>query len=477
VRRDFRPPTRPVHNKQQKHRIGKRPTTPRSAEACAEIRTKEKAMPNNIKTLLQRETESKKKLRVMLDKAAAENRDLNESEAAVYEEELKALVGTEKSIEREQMLLERERRTEPVEDPNERAAAAAGAPGQKKGFESLGEQLQAIMRYEKTKGAIRDARLFAGPAGLDEAIPSEGGFLVQKDFSSEMLQRMYETGQVLSRCRKIPLSGNSNGVKINAIDEDSRADGSRWGGVLAYWIDEAAALTGTKPKFRRIELILNKLIALCYATDELLEDAAALEAVIQQAFAEEMTFRVEDAIFNGVGAGQPLGLLNSGALITVSPVSGESSPTVSTTDILAMWSRRWARSGPNMAWFIDQSVEPALIPLTVGSGSLAQTLLYTPPGKDGKQQGGSMLGCPVIVTEHGQQLGTPGDIILADLSQYVVIDKNGVRQDYSMHVNFLTDEGVFRFVYRVDGQAWWKKPLTPKSGGPTQSPYIVLGTR
>jgi len=38
-------------------------------------------------------------------------------------------------------------------------------------------------------------------------------------------------------------------------------------------------------------------------TDELLNDAAALEAVISQAFAEEMTFKVEDAIMNGTGAG------------------------------------------------------------------------------------------------------------------------------------------------------------------------------
>src|SRR5580704_11114604 len=204
---------------------------------------------SNIKTLRQRATESKKKLRAMLDKAAAETRDLNETEAVDYEKEMNALVSTEKSIEREEALLERERTTEPIDDPQEVAARAAGA-GQRAGFKSLGEQLVAIRKYEMSKGTVRDPRLFAGPAGLDEAMPAEGGFLVQKDFSAELLKRMYQTGQIVSRTRKIPISGNANGIKINAIDEDSRANGSRWGGVLAYWVNEAAALTQSKPKFR-----------------------------------------------------------------------------------------------------------------------------------------------------------------------------------------------------------------------------------
>jgi HK97 family phage major capsid protein len=431
---------------------------------------------SNIKVLRQRATESKKKLRAMVDKAAAEKRDLNEAESAAYEEELKALVATEKSIEREEDLLERERHTPPAEDQNEAAAAAAGAPGQKTEFKSLGEMLLAVVRHERTKGKDSDRRLFAAAAGESEKVPSDGGFLVQKDFSAELLMRMYQTGQIVSRCRKIPISGNANGVKINAIDEDSRADGSRWGGVLAYWVDEAASLTASKPKFRRVELQLQKLIALCYATDELLEDAAALEAVIGQAFAEEMTFKVEDAVINGTGAGQPLGILNSGATIQQAKGGSDSGAVLTTADVLAMWNRLWVPSRQNAVWLADVSIEPQLYQLVLGAPSLGQILLYTPPGDKGNQTG-MLMGRPVVFHEHGAVLGTPGDIVLADLNQYVIIDKGGVRQDYSIHVNFLTDEGVFRFVYRVDGQSWWKKPLTPKSGGSTLSPFISLATR
>lgn len=431
----------------------------------------------NIKALRQRAVEIKKKLQAMLDKAREEDRGLNEAEGAAYDTEFKALTETEKNIERAEEMLKRERQTDPVADPNAQAAQAAGTPGQKTGFSSFGEFLIAVVKHQRSQGRHADPRLFAtGPAGGSEAVPSDGGFLVQKDFSQELLTRMYTTGEILKRCRKLPLSGNSNGIKINAIDEDSRADGSRWGGVLAYWENEAATATATKPKFRRTELALNKLLAFCYMTDELLEDAAAMEATIQEAFTEEMTFKVEDAIINGTGAGQLLGILNSGAVIQQAKDGGDSGATLSTADILAMWNRLWVRSRPTSAWLADVSIEPKLYQLTLGSPSLGQILLYTPPGQNGNQTG-MLMGRPVVFHEHGAVLGTVGDIVLADLSQYLVIDKGGVRQDYSMHVNFLTDEGVFRFVYRVDGQTWWKKALTPKSNGPTVSPFVSLQAR
>ncbi len=74
-------------------------------------------------------------------------------------------------------------------------------------------------------------------------------------------------------------------------------------------------------------------------------------------------------------------------------------------------------------------------------------------------------------------LGTTGDITLADLSQYMLVDKNGVQAATSMHVAFLTDEMVFRITYRVDGKPMWSVPLTPFKGTNTKSPFIALASR
>ena len=69
------------------------------------------------------------------------------------------------------------------------------------------------------------------------------------------------------------------------------------------------------------------------------------------------------------------------------------------------------------------------------------------------------------------------DIVLADLSQYLLIDKGGISAASSIHVRFLYDENVFRFIYRVDGQPIWNAPITPYKGAGTLSPFVTLQAR
>ena len=51
-------------------------------------------------------------------------------------------------------------------------------------------------------------------------------------------------------------------------------------------------------------------------------DAAALESVVREGFASEFGFQVDNAIINGSGSGQPLGILNSGSRVTVEQRNG-----------------------------------------------------------------------------------------------------------------------------------------------------------
>jgi len=69
-----------------------------------------------------------------------------------------------------------------------------------------------------------------------------------------------------------------------------------------------------------------------------------------------------------------------------------------------------------------------------------------------------------------------GDIVLANLDQYLLIDKP-MQSAMSIHVQFLTDQTVFRFVYRVDGQPAVHSALTPYKGSNTRSPFVALATR
>ncbi len=192
---------------------------------------------------------------------------------------------------------------------------------QKDTFLTFGEQLAAVKNAARHGGSV-DPRLFNAAKGLNETVGSEGAFLVQQDFSNELLEEVFETGILAARCRRQQISGNANSIKINGVDETSRST-TRYGGVKGYWADEADEKTASKPKFRKIELTLKKLVGLCYLTDELMEDAAAIESFIRTAFVGEFGFLLDDAIFNGLGGGQPLGIMNAGSLVTVPKKGGQ----------------------------------------------------------------------------------------------------------------------------------------------------------
>ena len=219
------------------------------------------------------------------------------------------------------------------------------------------------------------------------------------------------------------------------------------------------------------ELSLKKLTGLCYATDELLQDAAALEAVIRQAFAEEFGFKIDDAILSGSGEGEPLGILNSGAIVTVAKEASQTD-TITVENLIKMWNRLWSRSRANAVWYINQELEPYLYTLKIGDKPV-----YIPAGGLSEKPYGTLFGRPVVPIEQCSAAGEVGDIILADIGQYLLIDKGGIKSASSIHVRFLYDENVFRFIYRVDGKPIWTKPLTPYKGSATVSPFVTLAKR
>lgn len=365
---------------------------------------------------------------------------------------------------------ERQRRDE-LEAPVLERAARVGE--KERGFNSLGEQLQAIAN--SVRGGELDPRLrnLRAAQGLNEGVGSEGGFLVQTDFLPGIYKRIYERGQVLTRTRRRPLTSNANKMVLNAIDETSRATGSRHGGIQGYWLAEAAAKTKSKPSFRRMELNLNKNAVLYYATDEVLGDAGTLTAEVSEAVSDEMIFMVEDAIFRGTGAGQPLGILNSSALVSVAKEGSQAATTIVKENVFKMWSRLYAPSQANAVWFANQDIQPQLYGMTLGDQGI-----YFPAGTFANNTGfATLFGRPVIFVEYAETLGTKGDLMLLDLNQYMLAEKGGIQQAMSIHVAFTTDETVFRFVARWDGQPLWSAALTPYKGSSTVSPFISLDTR
>ena len=423
-------------------------------------------MNKKLLAMMAKRNELKNQAQQLLDTAGKEGRPLTDEERETLSDLKAKIANWDETISEMAEMLED---SAPVDVPVNKADAPSS--GNKGRFANFGEQLIAVYNAAQPNRPVIDERLLNTASGANESVPSDGGFLVQTDFATELLKNAYETGILAPKCKKIPISTNANGLKINALDDSSRANGARWGGIQTYWENEADQLIASKPKFRTMDLSLKKLTGLCYATDELLQDASALQSVITQGFAEEFGFKIDDVILNGTGSGQPLGILNSPSLVTVEKENGQTEK-ITVENLIKMWSRCWGRSRANAVWYINQELEPYLYTLTVGDKPV-----YIPAGGLSEKPYGTLFGRPVVPLEQCSAAGSVGDIILGDLSQYLLIDKGGINAASSIHVRFLYDESVFRFIYRVDGQPIWNKPITPYKGSSTLSPFVTLAAR
>lgn len=431
-------------------------------------------MASPWQVLRQQEADLINEGRAALATARTENRLLTAEEIEQDNERQERLATVRANLAVEERYRD-EQRHEQAASSDALEAATGGRGAAPTPFASLGEQLLAV-RAAALNPHRPDSRLLdiQAATGASEGVASDGGFAVQHDFSGELLTNVHQASVLASKARKVPISANANGLKINGVDETSRATGSRWGGVQAYWTAEAGTLTGSKPKYRQISMELNKLTALYYATDELIQDAAALGSAAGQAFTEEFAFKIDDAMLRGTGAGMPLGVIGHAGTVSIAKETNQPAATVLKANLEKMYARHM--SPGNAEWYINQDVWTALFGLTaeVGVGGVP---VFLPPGGLSAAPFGMILGRPITPIEQCETLGTVGDIILGDFSQYLTIDKGGVQQASSIHVAFLTDEEVFRWILRFDGQPIRNSALTPYKGTNTTSPFVTLATR
>ena len=382
-------------------------------------------------------------------------------------EEIKTLLDRIDQLERIIDLDDRIGKVKPRPEP-----VSTYVPQKEERFETFGEQMLAIINAS-IPGKPKDPRLYRA-TGLSEGAPSEGGFLVQEDFAQGIIYKALDTGIVASRVTKMRINQRSNVFHAKAFDETTRVTGSRLGGVQMYWQSEADEKTAKAPKFRELNLPLYKITGLCYLTDELMQDADALDSWLNLAFRDELAFMLDDAIINGTGAGMPVGVVNSLSTIIASKVAEQAATTIVWENIADMWERLLPSAKPNAIWLINENIEDELIQMWVGDVTATQSWGGPVWSANGPMM---IMGRPIIPIEHCASLGVKGDIILGDFSRYLLVDKGTAKANFSIHVKFEYDEQAFRLVYRCNGQPMLNRPLTPYKGVITQSDFVVLQAR
>ncbi len=334
-------------------------------------------------------------------------------------------------------------------------------------FKRFGEFLQVSTPQYIARNGV-DPRL----KNLNESAGGDGGHTVPEEFRANLLMMALE--EVIVRPRAFVLPMGSSTMKIPAIRDTSHAT-NVFGGVQAFWGAEAASLTASQPTFRQLDLTAKKLTGYTVASNELLADnAVGLEALLMRLFGSAIAFFEDDAFFNGTGGGNPLGILNAPALISVTKETNQPAATIVSENLDKMYSRMLPSSMNKAVWVCSHDALPSLFGMSRSVGVGGAPVFIT------NMAGGppmTIYGRPLIVTEQCQTVGTVGDIFFVDFSYYLLGDRQALTMAASEHAGFITDEMTWRFVERLDGQPWVDSPLTPRHGTNTLSPFVALATR
>lgn len=314
------------------------------------------------------------------------------------------------------------------------------------------------------KARMKDMKL----KGLSENIGTDGGYLVPEIWSNQIGKLVLENSIFRNNGAKV-IQMPSLQFKLPNLKYNSNADGSQYGGITAYWADEAGELTGSSPKFEYTQLDANKLVGFCDSPEELIEDSyVAIAPFLQQCFGEVISFKEDASFFAGDGVGKPLGVRVASCRVTVSRAT---SSQIHPIDIVKMIAR-FKGSLDRAVFVINQTCLPQIYCLQDNNGNFIFNPGYN--SSIASKSPGTLYGIPLLLTEKAEALGTEGDIGLYDLGQYLIGDRAGLRIEESMHYQFNKDKNSWRFVKRVDGKPWMNSAITPYKGSDTLSPFVLL---
>lgn len=329
------------------------------------------------------------------------------------------------------------------------------------GFSSMDEFLKTLHLGRADQRLLNSSML--------EGIPEFGGYSVPEEYGAFLMDKSLESEII--RPRATVWSMGSETKKVPAFDGADRTN-NLFGGVSGEWLEEGHTGTRKVAKLRLIQLTAKKLACFSQASNELVADGMSFEEMLAGALIKGLGWYMDYAFINGTGEGQPLGILNDPALITVTKEASQTVGTINYNNVVNMFARLAPSCFTNAVWLANPSIIPQLLTMTVtiGTGGTQIPVFREESGKF------SLLGKEVLFTEKCPALGVKGDLILADLSHYAIGMRKEIALDRSNVPGWMEDMTDYRVIVRVDGQGTWDKPITPKNGN-TLSWCVALENR
>ena len=305
-------------------------------------------------------------------------------------------------------------------------ASMFGPPAGNDGFASFGEFL-GVLHTGLFDQRMRGSQGVQAATGNRTTIGSEGGFLVPEQYAAQLLDKSLESEIVRPRAQIHPMA--SDELKIAGFDNLDHSS-NLYSAFTGGWTEELGTRTEEEPLVRKIKLVAKKLFLLAKTSNELISDSPDFERLLGDALIASIGWYLDYGFLRGTGAGEPLGVLNDPAKITVAKQAEQAADTVVYTNLAKMLARLHPACVSNSVWVASPTTIPPLLELTIDVGTAGS---HIPVSKELGGGGFSILTRPVIFTEKMPALGTEGDIGLYDFSQYSV----GLRKEVGVEKSIL----------------------------------------
>jgi HK97 family phage major capsid protein len=367
-------------------------------------------------------------------------------------------------------------------DQNEQDMETSDSPDLRKFAAKIRDKVRAIAEEVKSMADKHDAKLNGtgdapGPDGVGvqvlQPLPARGPALPEPRTPNEFIRKAYDSetvkkaatghGRAGRQRRRVPgaadvldqdlragvqreqpaaktdqYTAGGNVMVFPRNNESSRATGSRWGGVRAYWVQEGSTVTASAPTFGQLTPAAQQARLPGAGDEELLKRLRHGDGRVPDPRVRDGDrVRRNNAIFRGTGAGQPLGLLNAPCAVSVAKETGQAAATIvppeHREDVGAAVRARAHR----------------LLRLAHQPGRRAATLPHDPRHRHGRGDDlhaagravgapySTLMGAPIMEVEFASTLGTVGDIVLVDLARSSASPGDAV-DAARLHVYFTT---------------------------------------
>jgi HK97 family phage major capsid protein len=268
-------------------------------------------------------------------------------------------------------------------------------------------------------------------ATLSTNLSSAGGFLVPEPLSNRVID--------LARNRSYVVQAGAGTVPMTSSTLDIA---KLLSDPTVSWYAENGTIAETDVTFGRASFKANKMACVVRMSNELLEDAANVQTIVENAIASAIALELDRTAIVGTGAGQPLGVVNGTNINTVTSVG-----TLADYDdfIDAVFAIRGYNFEPNAAMY-SPTTGKKLAKMVTGLASDLTKLV--PPADFSNLQ-------KYVTPQVGDTVA-----IVGQWDQYLIGLRSQIRIEISRQADtaFMKDQVLIRATYRGDGM-----PLNPRA--------------